>query len=162
MGSTASIGRTVISLPGHAAPILLDTMGLSRDVSGAPWRAFAALVLAYQQLRIPVSVSDSARRYLGNLHFTKMQRLGSSALSQLIDCGVGMTGPRADQYRVHLAVVSRVDSLPDGRSRLRSTVVAGAEDVQGPSKDPVKCGSTGVLESRLGDIVAMHLKSLPP
>jgi hypothetical protein len=158
----STIRRTVISLPGHAAPILLDTIGILREVNGSPARAYAALALAYQQLRIPVGIEDESRRYIGNLHFTRMRNLGGAALSQLIDCGAGMTGPRADQYRVHFAIVSRIDSLGAGLSRLRSTVVAGAEDVQGSSKDPVKCGSSGRLEARISELVTLHLRSAPP
>ena len=153
------VQRTVISLPGYAAPILLDTIGLVREVPGPADQAFAALTIVYRQLQIPTSITDTTRRYIGNLHFTKMRALGKSALSTIVDCGSDMSGPRADAYRVHLAIVSRVDSIGETTSRVRSTVVAGAEDVMGSAKTPIRCGSTGALESRITSLVTAHLKS---
>ena len=151
--------RTVISLPGHAAPLLLDTIGVWREVDTTPERAFAALTIIYDQLKIPVGVRDSRRRYIGNLHFTKMRSLGKSSLSEYIECGNDMTGSRADKYRVHFAVVSRIDSLGPGRSRIRSAVVAGAEDVLGSSVYPIPCGTTGRLESKITNFVVASAKS---
>jgi hypothetical protein len=153
-----TIGRTVISLPGYAAPIALDTMGLVKDVPASPARAFAALRVVYDELKIPVSIRDTTRHYIGNLHFTRMHNLGNKALSQIVECGSDMTGPRADRYRVHFAIMSRVDSLSPTVSRVRSAVVAGAEDVLGPSKEPISCGSSGVLESRIAELVLNLVK----
>jgi hypothetical protein len=150
--------RTIISIPGHAAPVLLDTIGAPKEVAGSPARAFAALVIAYQGLRIPVKVQDTVFRYVGNLHLTKMRELGGTPLSRYIECGNDMTGARADKYRVHLAIVSRIDSVAPDRSRLRSSVVAGAEDVMGNSMYPIPCGSTGALEARIADLVAGQAK----
>ena len=150
--------RTIISIPGHAAPVLLDTIGAPKEVGGSPARAFAALLIAYEGLRIPVKVRDTVFRYIGNLHLTKMRELGGTPLSRYIECGNDMTGARADKYRVHLAIVSRIDSLGPDRSRLRSSVVAGAEDVMGNSMYPIPCGSTGALESRIADLVSGQAK----
>jgi hypothetical protein len=153
--------RTIISIPGHAAPVLLDTIGAPREVAGPPARAYAALVLAYQALRIPISMRDTARRYIGNLHYVKMRELGGTALSRYIECGRDMTGARADKYRVHLAIVSRLDSVGPEQSRLKSSVVAGAEDVMGNSMYPIPCGSTGTLEARIAELVSGQAKARP-
>jgi hypothetical protein len=153
--------RTIISIPGHAAPVLLDTIGVSREVASPPHRAFAALTVAYQGLRIPVKLRDTVYRYIGNLHYVKMREVGGAPLSRFIECGNDMTGARADKYRVHLAIVSRIDSLGPERSRLRSSIVAGAEDVMGNSMVPIPCGSTGALESRIAELVSGQLKPTP-
>jgi hypothetical protein len=138
--------------------MLLDTIGIVREVAAPPQRAWAALVFVYDQLKIPVALRDTARHYLGNLHFTRMRSLAGQPLSRFVECGNDMTGSRADKYRVHLAILSRIDSLPDGRSRVRSAAVAGAEDVMGAAKEPIACGSTGALETRILDLVVMHAK----
>jgi len=152
--------RTIISIPGHAAPVLLDTIGAGKDVAAPPRRAFAALMLAFESLRIPIKLKDTVFRYVGNLHYVKMRNLGGSTLSRFIECGNDMTGPRADKYRVHLAIVSRIDSVSPDRSKVRSSIVAGAEDVMGNSSAPIPCGSTGALESRIAELVASQAK--PP
>ena len=153
--------RTIISIPGYAAPVLLDTIGVPREIDAPAPRAFAALVLAYEALRIPVRLRDTTRRYIGNLHYVKMRELGGTAMSRYIECGNDMTGARADKYRVHLAIVSRIDSIAPGKSRLKSSVIAGAEDVMGTSIYPIPCGSTGALESRIAQLVSGQARPVP-
>jgi hypothetical protein len=151
--------KTVVWVPGHAAPMLLDTIGVVREIPAPPHRAFAALAVVYDQLKLPVTLRDGSRRLLGNLHFIRMRNFAGQPLSRFIECGNDMTGSRADKYRVHFAILSRIDSLPDGRARIRSSVVAGAEDVMGSAKEPIACGSTGALEARIINLVIMHAKA---
>jgi hypothetical protein len=65
-----------------------------------------------------------------------------------------MTGANADSYRVYLALIAFVDTVPDKGTRLSVALAAAAQDLQGSSKPPVKCGSTGALEGHIRRVVA--------
>ena len=60
-----------------------------------------------------------------------------------------MTGPNADAYRVTLAIAALIDATGPNTSRLRLTVLAGAESTEGASKTAVACATSGVLEERI-------------
>ena len=156
--SLAQVRRTVIQLPGFGAPILLDTLGTWKDVNADADRTYRTLASVYDALMIPDNLRDSTGRYVGNTALRKSRSFAGGPMSRLVECGVGMTGPNADNYRINMAIVSRVEATPDGRARLRSALVASGEDVSGPSRDVVTCGSTGTLEARIHELVSQRLR----
>lgn len=150
--------RTTIQLPGYGAPVFLDTLGTWRDVPGTADSVYHVLTNVYAELMIPTDLSDATRHYVGATSLRKRGNFAGSPMSRLLECGSGMTGPNADLYRIYLAVVSRVEAVDGVRSRIRTGVVASAEDVSGPSKPPIPCGSTGSLEAKIHDLVIRHLR----
>ncbi|MBV6522328.1 MAG: hypothetical protein MNPFHGCM_02476 [Gemmatimonadaceae bacterium] len=151
--------RVVIQLPGYGTPILLDTLGLWRDVPAKASDVYRIVTGVYEALSIADRMNDPVGRYVGNTGFRKSRTLAGGPMSRLIECGSGMTGPNADLYRINLAIVTRVESLGEGKARLRSALVASGEDVSGPSRDLVACGSTGALEARIHDLVLQRLRA---
>jgi len=150
--------RVVIQLPGYGAPILLDTLGTWRDVPADANDAYRALAAAYEALMIPDVMRDSVGRYVGNTAFRKMRALAGGPMSRLVECGSGMTGPNADLYRINIAIMTRVEPTGERTSRLRSALVASGEDISGPSRATVACGSTGTLEARIHELVIQRLR----
>lgn len=150
--------RIVIQLPGFGAPIFLDTLGTWKEVFADADRSYRALAGVYDALMIPDRMRDSVGRYVGNTAFQRMRTLAGGPMSRLLECGSGMTGPNADYYRINLAIVTRVEPAGEGKSRLRSALVASGEDVSGPSKELVACGSTGALESKIHELVIQRLR----
>ncbi len=153
----AQTRRIVIQLPGFGAPIFLDTLGTWQDVFANADDVYRTLAGVYSALMIPDNLRDSVGRYVGNTAFRKSRSLAGGPMSRLVECGAGMTGPNADSYRINLAIVTRVEPVGEGKARLRSALVASGEDISGPSKELVACGSTGALEAKIHALVIQRL-----
>jgi hypothetical protein len=89
-----------------------------------------------------------------------MRRIQKMPLSKYFNCGSELAGPNADHYRLLLAVAAFVDSTSGG-TRVRVSMAAGANDIEGSSKRPVNCASNGTLEELVGNLVTVHLAGLP-
>jgi hypothetical protein len=126
----------------------LDSGSVAVTLPASAGAVFFAARQVFFELKIPTPIADSARGYLINGRFVKLRSLAGSPLSTHVDCGSGMTGPNADSFRVTMAFAALVDPISPNTSRLRLTVLAGAESTEGVSKGAVACASTGVLEER--------------
>lgn len=119
------------------------------------WRALPAVL---DSLGIPIQTIDPAKRVIGNSGFKLRGRLKNVPLSRYIDCGNSSgTGPNADTYEVHMAILAAVQG--EGNS---STVSLSFEAIGKPvnfAQDYSTCGSKAVLESRLFDLLAGRLAS---
>jgi hypothetical protein len=151
----AQNARVRVRIPGHENVIAMDSLAVHTTLPATPAEVFPVAAAALElELKIPLLVRDSAGGIVGNHDLTKLRSLGGSAMSRYVSCGSGMTGPNADNYRVHLAIFAFVDPLPGNQTRLGVALAAGAQDVQGVAKQPVACGSTGALEGRIRRVVA--------
>ena len=56
-----------------------------------------------------------------------------------------------------MAVMAMMESLGPDKTRLQVAVVASATDVQGSSKNPVTCATTGTLEGKIEKHVKVYL-----
>jgi hypothetical protein len=110
-----------------------------------------ALPVAYSRLDIPISVSDPGRHAYGNAGY-RASRIEGKRLSEYFNCGTGMTGPLADDYNVTVSVVSELSASPDGTRIL--TTVSGEGKPRSTSGNTVRCSSRGVIEMRVGQLVA--------
>ena len=165
LGAGRSEGQTEtrirVALPAFGAQIVMDTLGEVRVVPSPPAKVFTAAALVMQNLRIPVDVRDSAGGMIGAVKLVRSRNLAGSALSRYLECGAGMTGPRADSHRVQMPLLLFIDPAPDGKTKLRIALAASAQDNTGTSNSPVTCGSTGALEAQLRKAIDGQLANLP-
>ena len=138
-----------VRLPGYLAPMPLDSGIVDVSLPASAGAVFWAARQVLFELKIPTPMADSARGYLINGRFVKLRSLAGSPLSTYLNCGSGITGPNADAFRVTMAIAAFVDPTGPNTSRLRVTVLAGAESTEGVSKSAVACASSGVLEERM-------------
>jgi hypothetical protein len=108
----------------------------------------------YADWDIPLAVENTSTRQLGNQNFVKTRQVAGRSMTQLVDCGSGMTGPKAATYRIYMSLLT--DVIPDGKggTKLQTTFVPMGQDVAGGSTDRIPCGTTGRLEQMLLDQVA--------
>ena len=119
-------------------------------------RVWAALRAAYGDAGVTVAVDDSAGHQLGNGQFAFRRTLGGQPASRYFDCGLSLTGPRADDGQIHAVIVTRLTGANDGTT-LMSTIVHGAvQSSSGTTSSRIDCSSTGRLETRLEEYVASH------
>ena len=151
---------TAVRLPGHAASMSLDSGTVDTTLPASAGAVFFAARQVFFELKIPTPMADSALGYLINGRFIKLRALAGFPLSTYLNCGAGMTGHNADSFRVTMAVAALVDGMGPNSSRLRLTVLAGAESTEGVSKSAVACGSTGLLEERILRTIRLKIRGL--
>jgi hypothetical protein len=156
---TARFPTIAVGLPGYVGAIRLDTGGVRRDMPGSAADVFRATRAAFEALKIPVQEFDSTRTFLYNSEFVRMRTLMGSRMSELLNCGQGFTSANADVYRITMAIAAFVEPVDAQRSRLRIAFAAGGRSVEGASKDPVPCATTGLLESRIEEFVRNRVRT---
>ncbi len=155
--SAAPAQRATVGLRAHTERIVMDTVGQEIEMAFETGRVYHATVVAFESMKIPVTLSDSGRGLVGNLQLIKSGSLGGAPFTRWINCGSTMTGPRAATYRITMPIVAMLDATGPGKSRVRIALVAQAQDMQGASTEPVLCSSSGALEKRLQDTILKHL-----
>lgn len=145
----AQFARARVHPPGYQTQLALDTIGLPHEIAAPSAKVYRAVVAAFEELKIPLGTRDSVGGMVGNLDLVRRTSLAGSQLSRWLNCGSGLTGPNADNWRVYLSIAALLDPLDANRTRLRIGMAGGAVDVQGNAKDPVVCVTTGSLEALL-------------
>ena len=106
--SSLPIQRPVVADAGPEFRRAVDTLGQAEAVPGTLDRVWQALRAVYQELGLRANEVDPRARRVG----VRAQRLtrdaGGTRLSVYLDCGSGLTGPHADEYRVTLTAISTV------------------------------------------------------
>jgi hypothetical protein len=142
--------RPRVKLRAYPVDVMLDTLVFSRDtVTASMGETFAAVRAVYKALKIPTNYADSANGQLGTLRHRASYSLGGERLSVYFNCGQGIAGSNADTWRVDMALVTFLQPAGDGKTRIGTGIVAGAQDMSGTSTEPAMCGSMGLLEARI-------------
>jgi hypothetical protein len=135
---SAALGERVIS----------DDPTVGEPIAAPSAQVYQALIAVYSELGIPATVVNPSTGVVASVHRRAFGRLGGTNLSRFLSCGESMTGPRADQDRIVLSVVSRVKPNGADKSRVETRVVATATGTGGTS-DRMPCTTTGELEMRI-------------
>lgn len=149
--------RIRVGVPGYVQPVSIDSLASTIDVAAPRGETFAAAVAVFEELKIPVDTRDSNAGVVGNSRIIKLRNFAGEPMSRLLNCGSGMTGPNADSWRIYISIFALVEGKGSDKSVLRVGFIAGAQDIQGASKDPVACGTTGIFETMFGDRVKKRL-----
>src|SRR5579884_523947 len=126
-------------------------------IAAPPASVWLAVKKVYADWDIPVNVENPPAHQIGNENFWKMRQLAGQPMTTFVDCGTGMTGPKAMSYRIYISLLSNVVSDGQGGTTIQTTFVPMAQDVAGGSSDRIPCGTTGRLEQLLIDQVKATL-----
>jgi len=129
----------------------------SAMLGSPPAAVWLAAKKVYADWDIPIAVENPSAHQIGNANFFKSRDMGGRRMTELVDCGNGMTGPKASTYRIYISLLT--DVIPDGKggTKLQTTFVPMGQDVAGGSSDRIPCGSTGHLEQLFIDRVKANL-----
>jgi hypothetical protein len=116
------------------------------SVSTTADSAFQALVRAYGELGIATTLFDLRGRRVGDPRMTASRAFKGSPLSRFLSCGEGITGPRANNDRIMLSVVSTAKPRPGGAGALLETRVTAVAIDTGGRGGQTQCTTTGELE----------------
>jgi hypothetical protein len=141
--------------------IRLDTIGRTVKIGASESRTFDAVVKAHEEFGIARNTESRASGEVGNTALVARRNFANERMSLAVDCGKGMTGSYADQYRLTLAVVTWVS--PFGAAKDSATVhtalVGGGRATDGSTAWPLQCASLGRFEKRLADRVKELVKA---
>lgn len=135
---SAAMGERVIS----------NDQAIYESVAAPPDRVYQALIVAYSDLGVPATIINPRDGLVAALNRRAFNRLGNERLSRYVSCGDSMTGPRADQDRIVLSVISWAKPDGSGNTRIESRIVGNATD-SGGTGIRMPCTTTGELESRI-------------
>jgi hypothetical protein len=116
-------------------------------VAAPPAAVWLAVKKVYAELEIPLTVENPGVHQIGNQLFYKTRQMAGRPMTEFVDCGSGMTGPKASTYRIYISLLS--DVIPDGKggTKVQTTFVPMGQDMMGNSTDRIPCGSTGRFEA---------------
>ena len=153
----AQRARPIVTFPGLTTPVALDTAGNTIRIAASPGVIYTTLRAMYGELKVPLEVDDSVSGMLGNLRMLRIRSLGRTRLSQVVNCGGGMSGPLADNARVQMAMVSMLKPITPDTTEVRTAVVAAATSLEGASRDPIGCSSSGQFEIKFHEQLARSI-----
>jgi hypothetical protein len=152
MLSASVLGAQGVRVPlgGGREPVLMDSLRQDSELKAPPDKVYEAALKAFAALDIPVGKTSGSAGIIGSERFERMRVLGGSLLSKSFNCGEGPAGPKADTYRLEIAVVAYVTPIPGSTgTKLGLATFAEGRDPTGPYATPRSCGSTGELEAKL-------------
>ncbi|MDB4877130.1 MAG: hypothetical protein JWM41_3576 [Gemmatimonadetes bacterium] len=124
-------------------------------IAAPPAAVWVAVKKVYSDFEIPVTVENMPAHQLGNANFYKSRELGGRPMGDFVDCGSGMTGPKASSYRIYISLLTEVSTDGKGGTDVHTTFVPMGQDMSGNSTDRIPCGSSGRFEQYFLD----HVKS---
>ncbi|HMC57499.1 MAG TPA: hypothetical protein VKH19_20120 [Gemmatimonadaceae bacterium] len=145
-----------VAVPGYQRVVKLDTAVIWTRVDTPAPETYHALRLALEELKIPVVLADSAHFFIYNATVRMSRRISGEDMTWAFRCGQSPTGiDYATSARMTIAYAIVVDTLPEGESRVGAAFVAGAQPVDGASRAPLPCETTGALEQRLIEVARL-------
>jgi hypothetical protein len=122
-----------------------------------PAAAWIAAKKVYADLEIPLTVENPSAHQIGNQSFYKTRQLAGQSMVDFVDCGSGMTGPKAASYRIYISLLTTIVTDGKGGTIIQTTFVPAGQDMSGNSTDRIACGSTGRLEALFLDRIKTTL-----
>src|SRR5689334_16775969 len=116
------------------------------SLTATPAAVWMAVKQTYASIEVPLSIENPSAHQLGNSNFYKARNFAGEPMTQFVDCGSGMTGPKAASYRIYMSLLTEVTSDGNGGTVVQTTFVPMGQDVSQGSADRIPCATTGRLE----------------
>jgi hypothetical protein len=116
------------------------------SIAAPPATVWLAAKKVYADWEVPITVENPSGHQIGNQNFFKVRQFAGEQMTALVDCGSGMTGPKASSYRIYMSLLTDIVTDGKGGTTIQTTFVPMGQDISGGSTDRIPCGSTGRLE----------------
>lgn len=127
------------------------------SIAAPPAAVWLATKKTYADFEIPLVVENASTHQMGNANFFKTRQLGGRSMVEFVDCGSGMTGPKAASYRIYISLLTEMITDGQGGTKIQTTFVPMGRDMSGNDSDLIPCGSTGRFEQFFLDHVRSQL-----
>ena len=145
--------RVRVILPAFAQAIAIDTIMHTYDLDAPRQKVWAAAARVFYDYKMPTDLRDSVRGVVGSTKFVRSGTFVDAMMSRVFNCGMGITGPNADNFRITLALVAIVTPVGTDKAKLGVGFAGSGLDMRGSASDPVACASTGRTEADFVDRV---------
>jgi hypothetical protein len=151
LAAQRAVPRVRVVLPAYRTPIALDTI-MQRYIFNEPaGKVWSAASKVFYDLKISTDMRDSIQGIVGITHLQKSNSFGGHPMSRLLNCGYGITGPNADNFRINLALVAFVVPVDSIKTELGVAFIGSGMDMRGSSSDPVACAPSGIMEATVAE-----------
>jgi len=168
LGGCASASQTLSDTTPRQATILSGdkdggTIYAERPIAATatfaapPATVWAAAKKTYADFEIPLVLENPAAHQMGNANFFKSRQLAGRPMVEFVDCGSGMTGPKAASYRIYISLLTEMTTDGKGGTKMQTTFVPMGQDMSGSASDRIPCGTTGRFEQLFLDHVREQL-----
>ncbi len=158
--SPAQAFRAVVRFRAYPTPVALDSLVRPYEFEAPLAKTFSAVAWALDRLNVKSEVRDTTQWVLGTHRWVRSSTLAGERASMQLNCGQGILGPNADRFRLTVAFVALFDSVAPELTKVGFALVGEGQDVAGASIHPSACASTGLLESRIADMVNRRLREM--
>jgi len=148
--------RQATILAGDASnPTLLAERprAVGTSITAAPAAVWLAAKRVYADFEIPLAVENPTAHQMGNPNFYKSRQMAGQPMTEFVDCGSGMTGPKASTYRIYMSLLTDIVTDGQGGTKIQTTFVPMGQDLTGSATDRIVCASTGRFEKLFLDRV---------
>jgi len=135
--------------------------GVEATFAAPPATVFTALGSVFASLELPLTLRDSVTGTIGNEGFKFRRTFANIQSRRLLDCGGTSGMPNAETYTIRMSVLSNVNDVGNGTTRLITVVQASAENPSYPGSG-VNCASSGALEDRIAADLRARLNNRQP
>ena len=126
-------------------------------IAAPPASVWLAAKKVFADWDVPLVVENTSIHQMGNPNFFKTRQFAGEPMAQLVDCGSGMTGPKASTYRIYMSLLTSIATDGKGATTVQTTFVPMGQDVSGGSTDRIPCGTSGRLEALFVDRIKQTL-----
>ncbi|MDB4912691.1 MAG: hypothetical protein JWM95_335 [Gemmatimonadetes bacterium] len=98
---------------------------------------WAAMLSTFNDRKVNLTLLDRAAGRMGDTSMVLMRQWNGQSMAAYLNCGSSMTGPRANDERIHAVLLAQM-------SRLRADTVAVAVHFSATSQ-PIASGNTGTF-----------------
>ncbi len=162
---SAGLPQVITNEPDGGVRIFTNAAGqpIGRAFRVPPDKLWPIAIDAYARVGLRIDGSDPAQHIVQTRGLQIRRKLNGTALSAYFDCGMEMTGPIADSWRLTLdgkMAVSPGMTADSAHVTTMFTVVA--RPVEGNSATPTACSSNGRLEAAVAKAIGESLASQRP
>ena len=163
--STAPIVQTerIVTSSGGGG-VTVATVNLDNNIrllsTGTVDQVWSVLPSIYEDLGIPLSVKDDARKVIGNEGWRTRRSIGRVPMQRYLDCGRSGTIENAETYQIHMTIVTTVSPNREGGSVVGTIISAVGRNPLTSSTQDVRCASKGDLEVRIRDMVQQRVAAM--
>ena len=154
-------GRVHVKLPAYKGTIAIDTVMFVTDHEASAAAVWSAASRVFYDAKIATDLRDSVGGVVGTTKYVKSTYMVNFPMSKVLNCGMSITGPNADNFRINIALVAIVSQVSATKTKLGVGFVGSGLDMRGSSTDPVVCASTGQFEGDFSAKVKKILAAAP-
>ena len=159
---TVQTERVVTSSGGGG--VAVTTANLDNNIrllsTGTVAQVWSVLPSVYEDLGIPLTVKDDAKKMIGNEGWRTRRQVGRVPMQRYLECGRSGTIENAETYQINMTIITTVTPNPDGGSVVGTIISAIGRNPITSSTQDVRCSSTGDLEIRIRDMVQQRVAAL--